>query len=388
VRAVLTSRLLQRGDRLSISTELVDVGSNRHLWGEQYDRPLADLIAVQEEISKDVTNQLRARLTGGDEGAPARRPTQNAEAYQLYLKGRFHWNKRNAESFQTALGYFQKAIGIDPNYALAHAGLADCYVLIGAYGNVRPEDAYPQARAAAMRALELDDTLAEAHASLGRGKIAYDWDWAGARREFDRALALNPNYATAHYWYSYYWFAMGRLDEAARSMRRALDLDPLSLNISAEMGRLLLYQRQYDAAIEQERKTLEMDPNFLIAQSLLAAAYLEKGMYDEVINAKGSEVRRVRPIIARAYLKSGKRREALKAVEDMHARSTTQYVPTYSIALVYAAVDDKERAFEWLERSFRDRSMRPEFMRVDPFFDDLRPDPRFQDLLRRAGLPQ
>jgi eukaryotic-like serine/threonine-protein kinase len=390
VQAVLMSRLMQRGDTLTISTELVDVRDNRQIWGEQYNRKPADLIAVQEDITTDVTDQLRMKLTGQQKAALTKRHTQSTDAYQLYLRGRFQWNKRSLDGFRAAIAHFQQAVEKDPNYAVAYAGLADCYVLLGVYGEIPNRDAYPLAKAAAVRALELDETLAEAHASLGRSIIAHDWDWAAARREFERALQLNPNYATAYYWYSYYDMAMDNLDEAARKMKRAVDLEPLSLNMNAEMGRVLLYQRQYDAAIEQERKTLQMDPNFNIARQLLAMAYLHKGRFAEALETSSHVVETSRHgfVMARAHVRLGNRPLAQKVAADMEARAKSRYISAYVIANAYIGLGDRERAFEWLEKAFQDRSLRPDFMRVDPLYDDLRADPRFRDLLRRAGLPQ
>jgi serine/threonine protein kinase/tetratricopeptide (TPR) repeat protein len=386
VRAVLTGSIGGRGDNLLISTELVDARDNSHLWGEQYNRKLADLLSVQEDISKDVTGKIRLRLTGEQEEALTKRYTQNVEAYQLYLKGRYYWNKRTADGFHSGITHFQQAIEKDPNYALAYAGLADCYNLLGAFGYVPPRETYPRGKVAAIKALELDEKLAEAHASLARNKIAYDWDWSGARREFERALELNPNYATAHYWYSYYYFAIGRLDDAAREMKRAVELDPLSLNINAEMGRALLYQRQYDKAIQQERKTLEMDPNFGVAHHILGEAYLQEARYADAI----TEAQKVASgfVLARAYLKSRNIGKAQKVVEDLKDLSKRRYVSAHDMALAYIGLDDKERAFEWLQQAYEDRSLRPDFMRVDPAYDNLRSDPGFQDLMRRAGLPQ
>ena len=390
VQAVLMSRLMQRGDTLTISTELVDVRDNRQIWGEQYNRKPADLIAVQEDITTDVMDQLRVKLTGQQKAALTKRHTQSTDAYQLYLRGRFQWNKRSLDGFRAAIAHFQQAVEKDPNYAVAYAGLADCYVLLGVYGEIPNRDAYPLAKAAAVRALELDETLAEAHASLGRSIIAHDWDWAAARREFERALQLNPNYATAYYWYSYYDMAMGDLDEAARKMKRAVDLEPLSLNMNAEMGRVLLYQRQYDAAIEQQRKTLQMDPNFNIARQLLAMAYLHKGRFAEALETSSHVVATNRHgfVMARAHVRLGNRPLAQRVASDMEALGRSRHVPANVIANAYIGLDDRERAFQWLEKAFQDRSLRPDFMRVDPVYDDLRADPRFRDLLRRAGLPQ
>ena len=388
VQAVLISRLTQRGDTLSISTELVDVGSSHQIWGDQYSRKLADLISVEQEIAQDVTDQLRVKLTGEQRETLTKRHTQDTEAYQLYLKGRFHWNKRTIPGFQAAVAHFQQAIEKDPQYALAYAGLADCYILLGVYEAMPIRDAYPLGKAAASKAIQLDEQLGEPHASLARGIIAHDWDWEAARREFDRALQLAPKYAMGHYWYSYYYFAVRRMDDAAREMRRAMELDPLSVNINAELGRLFLYQRQYDAAIEQERKTLQMDPGFSVARQLLAIALIQKGRYAEALEAMEREVSRSGFVAARAHLKLGNKAAAQKVVSDLLALSKTRHVSANRIALAYAGIEDTERAFEWLEKAFVDRSMRPDFMPYDPVYDSLRSDPRFKDLLRRAGLQE
>ena len=384
VRAVLMTRVVHHGDNLSISTELVDVRNNRHIWGERYNRKLADVLSLQDDISRDITNELRVKLSREQREALTKHSTQNTEAYQVYLKGRYYWNKRTEEGFHKAIALFQDAIEKDPAYALAYAGLADCYTLLGAWSYLPPKESYPRGKSAAIKALELDEKLAEAHASLARNKIGFDWDWSGARTEFERALQLNPNYATGHYWYSYYYLAMGRLDDAAREMRRAVDLDPLSLNINAEMGRTLIYQRQYDAAIEQELKTLELDPAFSLAHDMLAIAYLQKGRYAEALvearqSAHGTA-------IARAYLKSGDVVNARKVVAELKELANTRYVSAQRIAYEYAGIDDKEQAFQWLERAYDERSLRPDFMKVDPWYDDLRSDSRFQNLMRRAGL--
>jgi len=384
VHAVLTARLVQRDDNLSISTELVDVRNNLHVWGERYNRRLADVLALQEDISRDITNQLRAKLSREQREALTKRPTQNTDAYQSYLKGRYQWNKRTEQGFRSAIELFQDAIEKDPSYALAYAGLGDCYTLLGAWNILPPRDAYPRGKAAAMKALELDEKLAEAHASLARNKIGFDWDWAGARTEFERALQLSPGYATGHYWYSYYYLAMGRLDDAAREMRRAVELDPLSVNISAEMGRTLVYQRQFAAAIEQERKALELDPAFALAHEWLGMAYLYTARYAEAL-AEGQASANP-PVVARAYFKTGDMANARKTVTSLKELSKSRFVSAYRVAQTYTGLEDKEQAFEWLERAFEERTLRADFMKVDPWFDNLRGDPRFASLMRRAGL--
>jgi tetratricopeptide (TPR) repeat protein len=333
------------------------------------------------------------RLTGEQKEALTKRYTQNTEAYQLYLKGRYYWNKRTADGFHGGITHFQQAIEKDPNYALAYAGLADCYNMLGTWGHVPPRETYPRGKAAATKALELDEKLAEPHASLAWDKLTYDWDWSGGRRELERALELNPNYAIAHDWYANYYFAMGRLDDAAQEIKRALELDPLSLIINADLGRVLFYQRQYDRAIEQERKTLEMDPNFGPAHVFLGRAFLQKARYaDATTEAQKapSDVGGLHGrflVLARAYLKSGNMGKAQKVVQDLKDLSKTRYLSAYAMALAYIGLDDKERAFEWLQKAYAERSLRPDLMRVDPAFDNLRSDPRFADLMRRVGLP-
>ncbi len=386
VDGLIEGSVVREGDQVRVTVQLIHGPTDKHLWAESYQREMRGILALQSEVARAIASEIRIAVTPPEQARLTSARPVNSEAHEAYLKGRYHWNKRTREGFEKGIEYFEQAIEKDPNYALAYAGLADSYINLGAWGHVPPRDTYPRGKAAAMKALDLDEELAEAHASLARNKIAYDWDWPGARQEFERSLQLNPNYATAHYWYSYYYFAMGRLDEAAREMKRAVELDPLSVHISAEMGRVLLYQGQYDAAIEQERKTLEMDPNFESAHTFLARGYLQKARYTDAITE--AQISGNSYVLARAYLKSGRREKAQKVVEDLQDLSKTRYVPAYWMSLAYIGLDDRERAFEWLEKAFDERSMRPDFMRVDPAYDNLRPDPRFQDLLRRAGLPQ
>ena len=316
VRAVLAGRVMQRGDGLSISTELVDARDNSHLWGEQYNRKLTDILAVQEEIAREISTKLRSRLTGEEQKRVTKRYTENTEAYQLYLKGRYHLNRLTDEGFMKGREYFQQAIDRDPNYALAYAGLADSYNMLGGWNALAPKEVFPKARAAAMKALELDDTLAEAHTALGTIKLFYDWDWSGAERAFKRAVEINQSYADAHLMYGYYLSAMGRFDEALARMRRAQELDPLTLAKVAGIGDVLYYQRQYDRAIEQYQKTLEMDPNSGFAYWSLGNVYVQKGMYEQAI----AEYQKAIPLsgdspdelasLGYAYALSGRRREA------------------------------------------------------------------------------
>lgn len=394
VRAVLTGRVLQRGDTLIIGTELVDVVDGSHLWGRQYNRKLADIFTVQDEIAKEISETLRPRLTGEERRRLTRRHTENAQAYQLYLKGRYHWNKRTEKGFQKAIEHFQQALDQDPNYALAYAGLADCYLLlgIGFYGVLPPREAMPKAKGAARKALEIDDTLAEAHTSLAHAIMNFDWDWSGAEREYMRGIELNPNYPTAHQFYAVYLMQMARFDEAVLEQRRAQDLDPLSLSINASLGLLSLYARQHDQAIDQFRKTLEMDHNFPLAHLGLGEAYEQKGMYDEAVAefqaaialSGGSPV--MVAALGHAYAISDRRGEAQKVLDELKELSKRRYVAPFDVAMVYAGLGEKDQAFEWLQRAYEERDDWLTFLKVEPRADTLRSDPRFQDLLQRVGL--
>lgn len=392
VRAVLTGRVIQRGDNLSVSVELVDVRDNKQLWGEQYERKVSDLLLVQREIAQEISSNLRTRISGEVERRVTKRYTENAEAYQLYLKGRFFWNKRTREDLKKSIDYFNQAIEHDPNYALAYAGLADAYVLFPGYAVSSPQDSYPKARAAARRALEIDDTLAEAHAALGLELFAFEWKAAEATREFRRAIELNPNYATAHHWYgNQVLLYTGRFDEAIAEMKRAQELDPLSLIVNADLGDTYFYARRYDQAIEQLLKTIEMDESFYYAHYELGMAYEMKGSYAEAI-AQYQKARalnndpRVLALLGHAYAASGRRDEALKVLNQLKEIAQQQYIPAYHFVILYAGLGEKDLAFEWLEKTYQDRTSRMTILQVDPYLDPLRPDPRFQEMVRRVGL--
>jgi TolB-like protein/class 3 adenylate cyclase/Flp pilus assembly protein TadD len=391
VSAVLTGKVLQRGDILIIQTDLISVADGFQLWGGNYKIKLGDLFAVQEEISKRIVEKLRLRLTGAEQKLLEKRNTENIEAYKLYQTGRYYWNKRTAEGFRKGIEYFQQAIDKDPTYALAYAGLADCYLLIGNYSVLPPKDAMPKAKAAAMQALQMDETLAEAHATLGFANFLFDWDFPRAEQEFKRSLELNPNYATAHQWYGEYLTWQGRFDEGIAEMKRALELDPLSIIINDDLGYVYYYARQYDKSIEQLHKTLEMDPNFTVARSDLGLAYAQKKMYEEAI----AELRRAisqgntdyLAQLGYVYAVAGKRTEAQKVLIELKD-SKNQYVSPFGIALIYAALDEKEQAFVWFERAYGERSYLLTSLKVDPTLDNIREDSRFIDLMRRVGLTQ
>ena len=397
VRAVLTGRILQRGDNLMISTELLDVGDNKQLWGEQYSEKVSDLLAVQREIAKEITGNLRLKLSGQEQSRVTKHYTENPEAYQLYLKGRFYWNKRTEEGVEKGIDYFQQAVEKDPKYALAYTGIADSYSLLTMaidVGSLSPSQAIPKARAAAMKALELDDTLAEAHTSLAFIKLNYDWDWSAAETEFRRGIELNPNSANAHHWYSHYLMAMGRTNESLAESKRALELDQLSLIMNTHLGWHYFMAHQFDLAIEQLRKTIEMDPNYGLAHWYLGLAYEQSAMYAqaaaELQTAKDLLKKNVgiEAGIGRVDALSGKRAEAEKVIDELKDRSKQIYVSSYHIASIYASLGDKDRAFEWLQGAYKERSDSLVYLKVDPKMDSLRSDPRFTDLLRSVGLPQ
>jgi len=397
VRAVLTGRIMQRGDSLTISTELLDVRENKQLWGEQYQRRVSDLLAVERDIAHEITGNLRLKLSGPEQSRVAKHYTENPEAYQLYLKGRFYWNRRTEDGARKAIEYFQLAIEKDPTYALAYTGLADCYSVLGTSYNVAslsPSEAIPKAKAAATKALEMDDTLAEAHTSLAYIRLNYDWDWAGAEREFKRAIELDPNYANAHHWYSHYLIAMSRPEESLAESKRALELDQLDMVMNLHLGWHYIYAHQYDLAIEQFRKTLEMDPNYGLTHWYLGQAYAQKGMYaeaeTELRKAKNllQQIVAVDADIGYAYAASGKGGEAKKVIDELKQLSKQRYVSSYYIALIYAGLGEKDLAFEWLENAYKERSDLLVYLNRDPRLDSLRPDPRFADLVKRVGLPQ
>jgi TolB-like protein/DNA-binding winged helix-turn-helix (wHTH) protein/Tfp pilus assembly protein PilF len=386
VRAVFEGRVSQRDGNLAISAELIDARDNSHIWGQQYNRRTSDIFVLQEEIAKEITTTLRLRLTGDDEKRLAKRYTENAEAYELYLKGRYWWNKRTDEGFKKGIDQFQQAIEKDPTYALAYAGLADCYSFEATYGFVPPKEAYPKAKEAALRALEIDDQLANVHTSLAWINTEYDWDRSGAEREFRRAIELNPTDADAHRLYGEALRSLGRFDEAVAEFKRAVALDPTSLLNNRSLGAAYHSARRYDEAIEQYRKTLEMDPNFRLVRANLGSAYLQKGMYNEGIAEfeKAGAVSR----LGYAYAVAGRRAAAQKVLDQVIETSKQKYVPTERIALIYTGLGEKDNAFEWLEKGYEERAIGgpPVGIKVEPEFDPLRSDPRFQDLLRRMNL--
>jgi len=395
VSAVLSGRITQRGDNLTISAELVDVRYNKLLWGEQYDRKTSELLATQREIAREIVDTLKLKVSGQERGV-AKHYTESNEAYQLYLKGRFYYNKRTDEGMQKSLEYYQQAIAKDPTFALAYSGVADTYDLLcapDAGGTLPPNEVMPKAKAAAQKAIEIDESLAEPHVSLAHVRYYYDRDWAAAEREFKRAIELNPNYPQAHHWYAIYLMWSGRTNEGLAEIRRAQELDPLSLPINMTVGWLLCDAQRIDEGIDQLRKTLEMDPAFVVAHVRLGYCYERKGAYDGAI----AESQRIFDLgakslgiagLGRAYAMAGKRNEAQKELAELQELSKQRYVSPGLFALIYAAVGDKDQAFAWLEKAVAEHDLFTARLKVDQRFDPLRSDPRFADLVKRVGLPQ
>lgn len=396
VNAVLSGRVTQRGDNLNISAELVDVRYNKLLWGERYDRKTSELMATQREMASEIVDRLRLQVAP-DNKAISKHYTESNEAYQLYWKGRFYWAKRTEEGLKKSIEYFNQAVEKDPNFALAYSGLADSYILQGAQdagGTLPPGDTLPKGKAAALKAIAIDSTLAEPHVSLAHIAYHYDRDWTTAEREFKRAIELNPNYVLAHQWYALFLAWAGRPDEAVTEARRARDLDPLSLPANMCFGWVLVINRQEDQGIEELRKTIDLDPNFMIAHHRLGLGYEQKGRYSEAI-AEFQKVRELssgKPIaitaLAHAYAASGKREEAQRGIAELQQLSKREYVSPAMTASIYAALGDKEQAFAWLNKADKEHDQFLPRLKTDPRFDNLRSDPRFQELERRVSLPQ
>jgi len=393
VGAVLLGRVVEQGDNLSVSVELVDAQNDHHIWGEQYNRKVSDVLSVQQDITRDISETLKLQLTGEEKNRLAKRPTEDSTAYQLYLNGLFYWNKGTQSGFQKAVDYFNQAIEKDPKFALAQAGLADTYNLQGDYGYVSPRDAWPRAKAAAMVAVSIDDSLAEAHTSLALVKAYYDWDWASAEREFRRGIQLNPNSAPAHHWYGSYLAKMGRQNEAIREIQIAQRLDPVSLLINTTLGWYYYIVRQPDKAIEQLKRTLDMDQNYVPARRLLEAAYEEKGMYKEAVaewqkmfTLSGNP--ELAAEIGQDFSASGYKAVLQDWVEGVQELSRLEYVSPYSVAQAHAQLGDRDQALAWLEKAYQERDSRLLALRVEPAFESLHSDPKFQDLVKRIGFPQ
>jgi DNA-binding winged helix-turn-helix (wHTH) protein/TolB-like protein/Tfp pilus assembly protein PilF len=390
VDSVLEGSIQREGERLRVTVRLTNVRDRSTLWTGQFDEQFTGILDVQDAISQKVTESLALKLSEEQRKSLVKRHTNNIEAYHLYLKGRHFWNKRTADGLKRASEFFQRAIDEDPTFALAYAGLADVYSMLGEHTGFSPKEYRPQARAAAMKALELDDALAEAHASLGYLKMR-DWEWAGVENEFKRALDLDPHYATAHQWYSTFLELTGRSDEAIAAALRAQELDPLSLIINESLGSRLYFARQYDRALTQLRKTVEIDQNFAPAHHTLGATYLQLGMTNEALK----ELERARQLdnnawvvasLGHAYALSGRSGEALKLLAELKERSRQARLPPEEVARVYVGLGDRAQALAWLERAYEEHSDHLAFAQVDPAFESLRSDPRFVKIFQRVGL--
>jgi serine/threonine protein kinase/tetratricopeptide (TPR) repeat protein len=398
VGTLLEGSVRKAGNRLRISAQLVNVADGYHLWSEKYDRDIGelccpeDIFAIQDGISLAIVDKLKVKLLGGEKAKLIKRHTEDLDAYNLYLKGRYFWNKRTEESLTRAIGCFEQAITEDPNFALAYAGLADSYNLLGFYGVLPPKETFPKAKASAIRALELDEVTAEAHTSLAFARLYHDWNWMDAEKEFKRAFELNPRYPTAHHWYAEYLASMGRTDEVINEAKQALKFDPLSLIINTMLGFAFYLSHQYDQAMEQLHRTLEMDANFVPAHFFLGLVYVRRSMFEKAI----AEFERAIILfpgstlwlaaLGHVFAVSGKRDEAQRVVEELKEISRRRYVPLYYVAAVYADLGDKDQAFEWLEKSYEECDSWLVFLRVDPLWDSLRSDPRFTKLLKKMRL--
>jgi TolB-like protein/DNA-binding winged helix-turn-helix (wHTH) protein/Tfp pilus assembly protein PilF len=393
VDAVVEGTVLRSGGQVRITAQLIEAATDRHLWSQSYAGELRDTLALQNRVASAIADQIRINLTPQEQAALKNAKVVNPQAYESYLKGRYFWNKRTGDGLKVALAYFKQAIEEDPSYAQAYSGLADTYALLGdwQYAVMTPKEAFPKAKAAAIKALELDRTLGEAHNSLAFVLDGFDWDLDAGGKEFQRAIELNPGYATAHHWYAWHLSLLGRFNEALVEMRKAENLDPLSLIINADLAELLVLAHSYDESIRQSRKTIEMDPNFALAHNQLAQAYLQKHMYDEAIAElqKAVQLSGDSPTfmanLARAYVASGKRSEAIKLLDDLKKRSNTGYSNASEIAMIYASLGDTDQAMNWLEKGFEERFNPGVLLR--PGFDPLRSEPRFQNLVHRVGLP-
>ena len=392
VSAVLEGTVRRSGNRLRITVQLSSVSDGRTLWSERYDREMADVFAIQDEIAQTIVRTLRATLLGNLGDLTPVRYTANVRAYSLYLKGRFWWNRRTQAAIKEGIRYFEQAIEEDPAYALAYSGLADSYALDLDYRGAPVAEGMERARAEARKAIELDETLAEAHTSLGWVTFIYDWDWTGADREFTRAIQLNPRYSVARQWHSWFLAAMGRFDEALAEGRTAIELDPASVSIRRSMGWLQYYARQYDAALENLRRALAMNPTAEETHRLLGLVYLQKGMTDDAGTAfKEALTHSENDALAFAGLghvavRRGRLDEAHAVLQELHDRARVRYISPVAQAGLYVALGEVDAAFEWLEKAYRDRRGWLVYLKIEPILDDLRPDPRFQRLVERMRL--
>ena len=391
VANILEGSVQKSQDQVRVNVQLINAATDAHLWADSFDRKLIDIFAVESEIAAKVADILKAKLTGAEQHAISMQPTRNTEAYQLYLKGRYFWNKRTGPDLQKAIDYFKQAIEKDPSYALAYVGLGDSYILLSGFGAAPPQNSFPLAEAAAKKALEIDDNLAEAHTTLGFILCVHHLNFADSIREFERAIALNPNYATAHHWFGDGpLLAVGQFDRAIAEGKRAVELDPLSVIITADLGADFLVARRYDEAIEQFHKAIDLDPRFYYAHWNLAQALEMRGdlrgaltEYKKAVELDDDPF--VLALLGQAYAKLGQRDEALKILAQLPQIAAHRYVPSYSYALLHMALGEKDKAVEWLERSYQEGAgLDVIFLKVDPMLDPLQKEPRFQALVAKV----
>jgi len=390
VQAVLNGRVVQRGDQISVTLELADVSNENVIWSEKYERRSSDLVTLQSEIARDVSTKLKSRLSRVEEAKVTRISTSNPEAYELYLKGRYQWSKRTPESLKKAVEFYDQAINRDQDYALAHSGLAETYVLFPNYSVALPLDSMPKAKAAALRAIELDDSLAEAHTALGTYYSLFAWNQPAAEKEFRRAIELNPNYASAHQQFGIECLtAIGRFDEAVAESRRAAELDPASPIIAADLGNVLFRARRFDEALAQLNRALDLDPNFWVTRWYLGQVYQAKGQYAEAVGEHQKALAAndnpwVKAQLIRSLVKAGKRDEAVNLLAELQSDASRRVVSSASLALAYDAMGEKDKAFALLDKEITERNSRPPVFAFNPLWDDFREDPRFTDLIKRV----
>jgi len=390
VDSVMTGRMVKRGDNLSITVELVDVRNNALLWGERYERKMSDLLALQREITTTITQKLQLKLTG-NETAITKKYTDSNEAYQLYLNGRFHFARRTREDIYQSIELYQQAVNIDPTFALAYSSLAEAYAVIPSYPYASPAECFPKAKAAIAKALELDPDLPQAHTVAGMIAATYDWDWATAEREFNRALELDPNLADAHYRYAWTFLSpLGRHDQAIAEMKKAMELEPLSLIQGANYAAVLMYARRYDGAIDQAQKTLQLDPNFFGAKTWLCHSLIADGKYADALAIAEPTLNSENPFLsdaALAYAGTGQREKALAIVDHWKEAEKRRYVMNYLVAMSDAALGDKDSAFAELDKAYQNHDWFLQRLKVDPLADPLRDDPRFDAMVKRLNFP-
>jgi TolB-like protein/Tfp pilus assembly protein PilF len=395
VQAILNGRIAQRGDELTLSLELMDVATENAIWSQQYTRKQSEIVSLQSQIAKDVSTRLKAKLSGAEETKVTRSATTDPEAYQAYLKGRFYWNQRGqgSDRMAAAIEQFKVATTKDPNYALAYAGLADCYVLLPQETGAPPSEVLPQAKAFANRALEIDDSMAEAHATLGLIDL-YLWQWSESKNEYERAIQLNPSYPTGHQWYAGLLGALGRSNEQFAEVKKAYELDPLSPVISANLGLAYLERNELSSATEQFNKTLEVSPNYFVVHSALAIVYLKLGKANEaLLEAQRSvELSKRHPyalsVFGQINAALGNRNPALAIIEELEHKPFKGDSDKYFISCIYAGLGDKDQAFAWLDKGVQEHGAFISNLRIDPLTEAFRNDPRFKDILRRMGLPE